>query len=51
MKDLLQCAADHWIFSCVVMAWIYFTADTVTARIFNSIREIVGGKKELGDRP
>lgn len=42
MKDLFQCAVDHWLFSCVVMAWIYFTVDTVTARIFNSILAMVG---------
>lgn len=37
MSDFLDCAARHWIFSCMVMTWIYFTVDVITGRIYNSI--------------
>jgi hypothetical protein len=45
MKELLECAAQHWVFSCVVMAWIYGTADIVTARVYNSILVLIKGAK------
>lgn len=37
MKEFLECAAKHWVFSCMMMTWIYFTVNVITGRIYNSI--------------
>lgn len=40
MKDLLECAAQHWIFSCVAMFWFYSTLECAGNREVLAIQEL-----------